>query len=129
MDVRDVFRSLNSPLDWFAVLGAGTLALVLDGAFDIVPLPFFSPGICAVVAAAATLTVKRGVEAREQAQRRAAAKKFWSDQAIEVAERLKQQGDARAADDLMLEIGASSVGGDLSMLESAVRHARLKLKG
>lgn len=128
MDIRDVLRSLNSPSDWFVVLGAGVAGLVLDGAANIVPLPFFSPGICAATAAATALSIKRGLESAEQARRQAAAREFWVGQANQLIVHLTEQGESKAAADLSLEMGAATVSDEIALLESAVWQARARMR-
>ena len=59
---KEIVSSLNSPSDWAVVGTAASLGFILDGAINIVPIPFFSPGMCALAAAGLSLSFKRGVE-------------------------------------------------------------------
>lgn len=74
-DFKQVMDSLNSPADWAIVLAAGTIGLVVDGAINIIPIPFFSPGICGGIAASTALTIKRSFDAAIQHRRK---KRRWS---------------------------------------------------
>jgi hypothetical protein len=121
-DARAVLDRLNSPSDWALVLGAGTLGLVLDGAINVVPLPFFSPGICALTAASAMLSVKRGLEAAwsEKAKRRKTS--ILQREASRCAERLRERGDELAADEFEFDVMLAA--NDDQALELLVRDAR-----
>jgi hypothetical protein len=88
-DLQVVLEKLNTPSDWALVLGFSTLAFVMDAAVDLVPLAAFSPAICAAVAAATTLALKRSFEAlRESAERRRRTH-LIRDEALRCAELMK----------------------------------------
>lgn len=92
-ETKELIRQLNSPADWAVVLGAGTAGLVLDGAINIVPIPFFSPGVCGLTAASSALAAKRGWEAARQSQRESRLVGALQKEARELLRMLELQGD------------------------------------
>lgn len=127
MDIKDLISKLNSPSDWAVVLGAGTLGLVVDGAINIIPIPFFSPGICGAVAASTALTLKRSWEAIALENKQGDSMHFWRQQANELIHAFEASGRIREAEDLRFEVDALRASPNLDLLEKAVREARKKL--
>jgi len=117
-----LLEKLNSPLDWALVLGAATLGLVVDGAINIVPIPFFSPGICGLVAGSATLSAKRGVEAVAGNTRKRRKRTIILNEIDRLCAALNENGYEIAAHNL--KIDAELAQDDLSALENVLRSAR-----
>lgn len=125
-DAKGIIEQLNSPSDWSLVGGAAVLGLVLDGAINIVPLPFFSPGVCAVTAAGIVLSAKRGVEAisaRKSLEKRHVA---LSREAQRCIRELNTRGEEVVVDELNWRLQLD--GDDTESLEDIVRDARESLR-
>ena len=99
----DAMKSVVSSSDWAVFLGAATVGLVVDGAWNIISAPFFTPPICASVAASTAMTLKKGFEAR-------AEQKKHSSEILKLRERfellaaiLEEHVDERALENVRLE--------------------------
>src|SRR5437867_3638839 len=101
-DANSLLDKLNSPSDWAFVLGAGVVGFVLDGAINIIPIPFFSSGICALTAASATLALKRGAEAAAFDRRKGRRRKILTRQVERYIREFRNDGQEGAAEDLTL---------------------------
>jgi len=121
-DAKAILDRLNSPSDWAVVVGAAVAGLVLDGAINILPMPFFSPGICALVAGSATLSLKRGGEAWMDSRRQSRRTGVLAREAERCLEAYERLGDTTHAEDLRLELELAR--GDSAAFEKVVRDAR-----
>jgi hypothetical protein len=123
---KAIVAQLNSPSDWAIVGGAAVLGLVLDGAINIIPLPFFSPGVCALTAAGATLSAKRGAEALSARKSLAKRHVTLSREAQRCLSELGSRGESVAVDELSWRLRLD--GGNTESLEAIVRDARDSLR-
>lgn len=124
-DAKDLLEKLNSPSDW-AIVGAATLTgFVVDAAIDIVPLPIFSPGVCGLTMAGAALTLKRGWEARQEADRKAALLSLYAAEAQRLHARLLDDPlHAAEAESLDFELTVARTSRDVSALRSLIDRMR-----
>ncbi|MCA1662117.1 MAG: hypothetical protein LC648_08175 [Novosphingobium sp.] len=126
-DLREVLKSLNSASDW-AVVGAAAIAgFVTDAAINIVPLPVFSPGVCAVTAAGAALTAKRALEARVQSTREEKTLGLYVAEAGRIADLLEARKKLAAAEALRFEIAIAKAQQTPEDLRAALERARAQL--
>jgi hypothetical protein len=125
-DAKEVIAQLNSPSDWALIGGAMTAGFILDGAINIVPLPFFSPGVCALAAGSIMLTLKRSVEASQSALRNRGKIGLLEREAVYCIETLRANGDDGKADDLAWDIAMNK--GDTAALTAIVTQARIKAR-
>lgn len=125
-EAKTIIAQLNSPSDWAFVGTAAVLGLVLDGAINIVPLPFFSPGVCALTAAGATLSAKRGTEALSARNSLAKRHVTLSREAERCLVELRSRGETAAVDELSWRLRLD--GGNTETLEAIVRDARDSLR-
>ena len=121
-DASKIIESLNSPSDWAIVLGAATIGFVLDGAINIVPIPFFSPGVCGLSAASAALSLKRSAEAVTETKRLQRRRQVLLAEANRCGKAFAEHGDDQAVRDLTWKLELD--GGDVEKLELVVLEAR-----
>lgn len=124
-DAKEIIERLNSPSDWAVVGGAATVGLVADGTVNILPFPFFSPGMCALAAAGAALSIKRGAEASLEQWHLSRRRTKLRREARRCIETLSVASDP-VADDLKWRLELD--GDDMQALEELVREARGAVK-
>jgi len=124
-DLGKIVENLNSPSDWAIVMGAATVGFVLDGAINIVPVPFFSPGICGLSAGSAAFSLKRTWDFGKQVKKEARRRHVLFVEARRCADELAKQGDKKGMEELRWNLELD--GSDLQKLEGIVRDARLRV--
>lgn len=117
---------LNSPSDWAIVGSAAVTGAAVDGAINLLPMPFFSPGVCALLAAGGALSLKRGAEAFIEGRRANRRHRKLLVEGNRCIDQLAAAGRDQAAEDLHWEIEFAR--DNPTELESIVREAREDLK-
>jgi hypothetical protein len=123
---KDIIAQLNSPSDWAVVGGAAVLGFVVDGAINIIPLPFFSPGVCGISAAGIMLSTKRGAEALSNRRAVEERRRILLKEAARCGEELDLRGETAAVEELSWRLKLD--GSNTELLESIVREARESLR-
>lgn len=126
-EAKAIADRLNSPSDWAVVGLASVAGAAVDGAINILPMPFFSPGVCALLAAGGSLSLKRAAEATLDAKRANNRKRKLLKEGERCLEWLERTGRDAEAEDLRWEIDL--VRDNLQELEKLIRDARRETKG
>ena len=115
---------LNSPSDWSIVLGAATIGGAVDGAINILPIPFFSPGVCALFAASTALSIKRGVEAALLGRSERRKLVILNKEVARCIKQIEDGGEEGEAQDWAWEIELAK--SDAVALEALIRKIKLE---
>lgn len=121
-DFAKIVNNLSSPSDWAVVMGAATAGFILDGAINIVPIPFFSPGICGLSAASAAFSAKRGWDSYRHTRQISTKRNILLTEGQRCIEKLSSRGDELDASDLKWNI--EMCGDDIAKLEDLIQDAR-----
>lgn len=120
-DAKEIIDRLNSASDWAVVGGAATIGLVADGAINILPFPFFTPGMTALAAAGAALSLKRGLEGSVESLRVARRKRILRREIQRCMDALSGSAESSKEEfEWRLQID----GDDMAALEELARDAR-----
>lgn len=103
VSLEDAMKSVVSPSDWAVFLGAATVGLVVDGAWNIISAPFFTPPICASAAASTAMTFKKGFEARADHRRKTREIQKLQERFEVLVALLEEHIDERALENSRLE--------------------------
>lgn len=120
-EAKALADKLNSPSDWAIVGAAATIGAAVDGAINILPIPFFSPGVCALLAASSALSIKRGLESAAGGLQRRRRAGVVAREAAKCQESFEEIGLAEEWDDFKLDLELAS---DPSEAEAIIRRAR-----